>query len=84
MSDTPIFDDMVAQIEFLAPPGAVYGEGNEPPPRKMTLVNYLGQELVWNGKRWYDPEDGDGSLQTQDCWPPYDYGPVAWREKEGP
>lgn len=81
MSDTPIFDDLLAETQFLAQSGVVYGEGATPPRRKMTLVNYLGQEITWNGKRWWNPETDDGSLQTQECWPPHDYGANGWREK---
>jgi hypothetical protein len=80
MSDTPIFDQLLAEQVFMAEGGPFFTEDQEP-PHPMTIENVHGQRLRWNGKRWWDPEASDGSLQTQECWPPYDYGePVLWRE----
>lgn len=84
MSDTPIYEQLRAEQMFRNRSGPLYTEDNEPPSvRGMTLENVYGQRIRWNGKRWHDVSD-DGSLQTQDCWPPYDYGPVLWREVDVP
>lgn len=50
---------------------------DHPPPYGESLVLFspAGDVVAWNGKRWYDPRETDGSLQTQDCWPPPDGGP---------
>lgn len=78
MSDTPVFDNLVAEMEFANRRGTCYRD--DPPSRPMQLENMFGQRIHWNGKRWYGDGD-DGSLQTQECWPPDDYyGPVLWRE----
>jgi hypothetical protein len=74
---------MSAELDFWRKGGTFYTEDKEPPAgAAMLLENVHGQQIQWNGKRWYDPAD-DGSLGTQDCWPPYDYGPVLWREVDG-
>lgn len=83
MSDTPMYDRLAAEFVFANLPGRVYTEDEGPPlGEPMTLENVDGDRIRWNGKRWYNPETCDGSLQTQECWPPYDYGPVMWREAE--
>lgn len=85
MSETPIFDRLLVEQTFRHRSGPLYTEDNKPPAgQAMTLENPDGQRLRWTGKRWYNPETCDGSLQTQDCWPPYDYGPVLWREMDVP
>lgn len=83
MSDMPIFDRLLAEQVFASGPGPYFTEDDEP-PHPMTIENVDGVRLRWNGKRWWNPETCDGSLQTQECWPPYDYGPVMWREVEVP
>lgn len=80
MSNTPIYDQLAAEFVFANADGRCFTEDNEPPAgEKVLLENVHGQRIRWNGKRWHDDAD-DGSLGTQECWPPYDYGPVLWRE----
>lgn len=81
MSDTPIYDHVRRRQEFLSDQNARYFTNDEEPPfgEHIELVDAYGTRLTWNGKRWYNPEEG-GSLQTQECWPPYDYGDGPWKE----
>jgi hypothetical protein len=55
-----------------------------PPPsgRSMELVDPTGTVVRWTGKRWYDPLNSDGSLQTQEAWPPSDLSDGPWRVLE--
>jgi hypothetical protein len=77
MSDTPIFDNLLRETGFAMREGEAYGRDKSPPRRKMTLVDAYGDEVVWTGKRWYDPKTSDGDLQTQEAWPPSE---GLWRE----
>lgn len=64
-------------------PRRMYTLEQEPPlGERVTLVNGHGAIVVWTGRRWHDPWDANGSLQTQDAWPPdpYVYGSSVWRE----
>lgn len=49
----------------------------ESPPlgERIDLYDPQGYRIVWTGKRWYDPQDSDGSLQGQEAWPPDGDGP---------
>lgn len=42
---------------------------------RIRLVTKACEFLVWTGKRFYWEADSDGSLQTQECWPPEVGGP---------
>lgn len=55
---------------------------DEEPPlgERIHLMCADGHRLVWTGKRWYDLAESDGSLQTQEAWPPSDYGDGPWFE----
>lgn len=57
-----------------APPGDVLGF--------MRLVSTYEDVVYWDGKRWWDPRESNGSLQTREAWPPdpADYGgECVWR-----
>lgn len=53
----------------------------ESPPvgERIDLWDPYGFNIVWTGKRWYDPQDSDGSPQTHEAWPPDGDGPWADR-----
>jgi hypothetical protein len=48
---------------------------------RIELWDPQGYRIVWTGKRWYDPQDSDGSFQTQEAWPPDGDGPWVDRPK---
>jgi len=54
----------------------VFWKTAEPPfGERIRLVTRACDFLVWTGKRWYWEDESDGSLQTQECWPPDVGGP---------
>lgn len=63
--------------------------GQQSPPSDvlgfMRLVNEYGHVVYWDGKRWWDPSQSNGSLQTREAWPPdpNDYGGARtwWAER---
>lgn len=57
-------------------------EHSPPSGQFLRLVSTYDDVVYWNGKRWWCPKTSDGSLQTQEAWPPdpADYGSeVEWR-----
>lgn len=57
-----------------------FTEDEEPPcGERINLMCTDGYRLAWDGKRWYDPAQGD-HISLREAWPPWDYGPGPWFE----
>jgi hypothetical protein len=56
--------------------GRTFINSEEPPfTERIRMMNPGGCVVVWTGKRWFYEGNTDGSMQTQEAWPPDEPGP---------